>query len=121
LNPFNYLMGSMLTFTVWDSPVHCAESEYAIFNTPNGTTCQDYLSEYLSGIGAASFLENPEATSGCKVCEFQQGSDYLKTLNLKEYYYGWRDAAIVVIFVFSSYAIVYLLMKLRTKASKKAE
>lgn len=121
LNPFNYLMGSMLTFTVWDSPVRCAEAEYAVFNTPNATTCADYLAEYLKGYGAAAYLENPDATSGCKVCEYSQGSDYLKNLNLKEYYYGWRDAGIVVIFVISSYAMVYVLMKLRTKASKKAE
>ncbi|EEA23735.1 hypothetical protein TMatcc_006811 [Talaromyces marneffei ATCC 18224] len=121
LNPFNYLMGSMLTFTVWDSPVRCAEREFAVFNTPNATTCADYLAEYLSGFGAAAYLENPDATSGCRVCQYQQGSDYLKALNLKEYYYGWRDAGIVVIFVISSYAMVYALMKLRTKASKKAE
>lgn len=121
LNPFNYLMGSMLTFTVWDAPVRCAEEEFAIFNTPNATTCANYLAEYLNGLGAAAYLDNPDATSGCRVCEYRQGSDYLKTLNIKEYYYGWRDAAIVVIFVFSSYAMVYLLMKLRTKATKKAD
>ncbi|EED17373.1 ABC multidrug transporter, putative [Talaromyces stipitatus ATCC 10500] len=121
LNPFNYLMGSLLTFTMWDSPVKCAEKEFAIFDTPNATTCKDYLSEYLSTFNAAAYLENPDATSGCRVCQYRKGSDYLHVLNIKEYYYGWRDAAIVVIFVISSYAMVYLLMKLRTKASKKAE
>ena len=75
MNPFNYLIGGMLVFTVWDTEIHCAE----------------------------------------------RGSDSLKTLNLKEYYYGWRDIGIVAIFALSSYALVYLLMKLRTKASKKAE
>jgi ABC-type multidrug transport system permease subunit/ABC-type multidrug transport system ATPase subunit len=120
LNPFNYLMGSLLTFSIWDAPVHCAESEFAIFDPPNGT-CQDYLYDYQHGIGAATFLQNPDATSGCKVCEYQKGSDYLQTLNLLDYYYGWRDAGITVIFALSSYALVYVLMKLRTKASKKAE
>jgi ABC-type multidrug transport system permease subunit len=121
LNPFNYLMGSMLVFAVFDTDVQCKDGEFAVFDTPNGTTCGDYLASYMQGFGSRANLVNPDATSGCKVCQFRYGSDYLYTINLKDYYYGWRDSAIVVIFVLSSYALVYALMKLRTKASKKAE
>lgn len=121
LNPFNYLMGSMLVFDVWGTEINCAESEFAIFDPPNGTTCSQYLAEYMAGSGVSSNLMNPDATAGCKVCQYRDGSDYLKTLNLLEYSYGWRDAGIVVLFAFSSYALVYGLMKLRTKTSKKAE
>ncbi|KAF2479232.1 ABC transporter [Neohortaea acidophila] len=123
LNPFNYLIGSLLVFTTWDAKVVCKRSELAIFDTPGGgtQTCADYLADYLRGAGAHSNLLNPGATAGCEVCQYRSGSDYLYTLNLKEYYYGWRDAGIVVIFAISSYACVYLLMKLRTRASKKAE
>ncbi|KAI7578256.1 pleiotropic drug resistance protein, ABC superfamily [Hortaea werneckii] len=122
LNPFNYLMGSLLVFTTFDAEVQCAEQEFAIFDTPNaGQTCANYLAEYLQGFGARSYLANPDATSDCRVCQYRSGSDYLYTLNLKDYYYGWRDAGIVALFALSSYACVYLLMKLRTKASKKAE
>lgn len=122
LNPFNYLMGSMLVFDIWGSDVNCSDREFARFDPPSNTTCGDYLADYLAqGLGSVSNLVNPEATSGCKVCSYTKGEDYLRTLNLKEYYYGWRDAAIVVIFALSSYALVYALMKLRTKTSKKAE
>ncbi|KAJ6005108.1 ABC multidrug transporter atrF [Penicillium herquei] len=121
MNPFNYLMGGMLVFDAWDVDVKCKESEFAVFNTPNNSTCADYLSTYLETIGKSMNLVNPNATSGCKVCEYTKGSDYLNNLNLLEYYYGWRDIGIIAIFVLSSYALVYLLMKLRTKASKKAE
>ncbi|KAI9742696.1 MAG: hypothetical protein M1818_003837 [Claussenomyces sp. TS43310] len=121
LNPFNYLMGSMLTFTIFDTPVICGAGEFALFDTPNGQTCAEYLAPYQAGLGARSNLVNPNATQGCRVCQYTRGSDYLATINLLDYYYGWRDAAIVVIFAISSYALVYLLMKLRTKASRKAE
>ncbi|KYK54468.1 ABC transporter [Drechmeria coniospora] len=122
LNPFNYLMGSMLVFGLWGANVDCAEGEFAVFNPPNGTSCGAYLSRYFTqGLGAAGNLVNPGATSGCRVCPFTKAEDYLRGLNLTEYYYGWRDAAIVVLMVFSSYALVYGLMKLRTKTSKKAE
>ncbi|THC97965.1 hypothetical protein EYZ11_002535 [Aspergillus tanneri] len=121
MNPFNYLMGSLLTFTVFDVEVECKKSEFAVFDPPNGTTCGEYLSTFMQGIGSRMNLIDPDATSGCRVCQFSRGSDYLYTINLKDYYYGWRDAAIVALFALSSYALVYALMKLRTKASKQAE
>lgn len=121
INPFKYLMGSLLVFNVWDTEVHCTDNEFAAFNSPNGSTCGQYLSSYMEGPGSRMDLTNPEATSDCRVCQYRMGSDYLYTLNLKAYYYGWRDAAIVALFAISSYALVYFLMKLRTKASKKAE
>jgi len=111
----------MLTFTIYDVEVQCHDNEFALFNTPGNITCQDYLADYLMGAGSGANLVNPNATEACKVCQYKKGSDYLSTINLPDYIDGWRDAGIVVIFVFSSYAMVYLLMKLRTKASKKAQ
>lgn len=122
LNPFNYLMGSMLVFDIWDKRVVCGKNEFALFDPPSGETCGSYLSDYMTDMGSrANNLINPNDSAGCRVCEYRVGSDYLSTLNLTDYFDGWRDAAIVVIFVISSYAMVFALMKLRTKASKKAE
>ncbi|CAG8960034.1 hypothetical protein HYFRA_00013222 [Hymenoscyphus fraxineus] len=121
IDPFNYLMGSLLVFTIFDAQVICKDSEFAIFDPPSGQTCSQYLASYMQGMGALTNLTNPDARSGCRVCQYRTGADYLKTLNLLEYYYGWRDAGICVIFMLSSYAIVFLLMKLRTKRSKTAE
>jgi ABC-type multidrug transport system permease subunit/ABC-type multidrug transport system ATPase subunit len=121
INPFNYLIGSMLVFDIWGTDVTCTPSELAVFDPVNGTTCGEYLAGYLQGMGRGAKLLNPEATDQCQVCPYSSGSVYLQTLNLHEYYYGWRNAGIVVIFVISSYALVFLLMKFRSKTSKKAE
>lgn len=121
LDPFNYLISSILTFTVFDNEVQCRNHEYAVFDTPNNQTCQEYLAPFKAGLGARTNLVNPEATSGCRVCQYRFGSDYLSTLNINDYYVGWRDAGIIVIFSISSYVMVYLFMKLRTKATKTAE
>jgi len=121
LNPFNYLMGSLLVFTTWDADVKCADSEFAVFDPPSGSNCADYLSNYMQGMGASSNLINPNDTVGCQVCQYRTGADYLATINLTEYMNGWRDAGIVALFAFSGYALVYALMKLRTKRSKTAE
>lgn len=55
-----------------------------------------------------------------QVCQFTRGSDSLKTLNINGCYYARRVAGLSVVFAFSGYALVYVLMKLRTEASKKA-
>jgi ABC-type multidrug transport system permease subunit len=114
-------MGSLLVFTTYDAPINCAESEFAIFNPPANETCRSYLSNYMAGMGARTNLVNPDATESCRVCQYRVGSDYLAMINLPDYYDGWRDAAIVALFVFSGYILVYVLMKLRTKKSKTAE
>ena len=75
----------------------------------------------MQTIGSRMNLTNPEATKECRVCQYTRGSDYLVTVNLMDYFYGWRDTGIVALFVVSSYALVFGLMKLRTKASKKAQ
>jgi ATP-binding cassette subfamily G (WHITE) protein 2 (SNQ2) len=121
LNPFNYLMGALLTFVDFDREIKCKESEFAIFNPPQGQSCGEYLASYLAGPGSRNNLINPDAFDECHVCQYTRGSDYLYTVNILDYYYGWRDAAICVLFALSSYALVYALMKVRTKASKKAE
>jgi ABC-type multidrug transport system permease subunit/ABC-type multidrug transport system ATPase subunit len=119
INPFNYVISSMLAFSIWGAEVKCKESEFARFSPPNGSTCDEYLAGWLNQV--PSNLINPEATDECMVCAYTNGEDYLRTLNIKEYSYAWRNAGITAAFVFSSYAFVYLLMKLRTKTSKKAE
>ncbi|KAL5359861.1 ABC-2 type transporter-domain-containing protein [Aspergillus floccosus] len=120
LNPFNYVVSGMLTFGIWDAKVTCNADEFAFFDPTNGT-CGEYLADYMRGDGWRINLTNPDATSACKVCQYREGSDFLTTLNINDYYYGWRDAGISVIFAISGYALVFGLMKLRTKASKKAE
>jgi ABC-type multidrug transport system permease subunit len=119
--PFTYLIGALLWFGVWGTPVTCTMQELAIFDTPSGETCQQYLAEYLSQINPGANLLNPLATSGCEVCPYTTGTDYLQTLNITKSYDGWRNVGITAIFCVSSYALVLALMKLRTKQSKTAE
>ncbi|KZL82385.1 abc transporter-like protein [Colletotrichum incanum] len=121
LDPFNYLMSSLLIFTTWDKAVDCGDGELAVFNPGLNQTCGDYLLNYQLGMGRGTNLLNPDATADCRVCQYTHGGDFLRTLNLNEESYGWRNAGIVVAFVFGCYGMVYLMMKLRTKATKKAE
>jgi ABC-type multidrug transport system permease subunit len=119
LDPFNYLMSSLMVFTTWDKPVNCRPNEVALFDPPAGQTCAEYMQAYQNGMGRATNLLNPNNTAACQVCQYTTGADYL--LNLDDKYYGWRNAGLVVVFVVGIYGLVYLMMKLRTKQTKKAE
>lgn len=114
-------MSSLMVFTTWDKPVNCRSNEVALFDPAAGQTCSEYLQAYQSGTGAATNLLNPNDSSACQVCQYTTGADYLRTLNLDDKYFGWRNAGLVVVFVFGIYGLVYLMMKLRTKQTKKAE
>jgi ATP-binding cassette subfamily G (WHITE) protein 2 (SNQ2) len=121
VDPFNYLMSSLLVFTTWNTAVSCTQSELAVFDPAPNQSCVEYLSLYRSSAaGKGIALLNPDATAQCEVCQYSSGADYLRTLNLAEEYYGWRNAGIVVLFSMSSYMLVYLMMKLRTKSTKTA-
>ncbi|KAM5356965.1 hypothetical protein ACJ41O_003611 [Fusarium nematophilum] len=121
LNPFSYIMGSLIIFSSWDLSIQCSDDEFAVLSPPDELSCGEYLSSYLTTGGVAGNLINPGNTLFCLVCPYRKSSNYFWTLDLKEYYYAWRDAGVVALFVLSSYSLVFLLMKLRTKASKTAE
>ncbi|WVW81393.1 hypothetical protein I302_103385 [Kwoniella bestiolae CBS 10118] len=118
LNPFNYLIGGLTSRIMWDVDVQCAEQEYGVFDPPSGQTCSAYMQDFLSQ--NPGYIDNPDATSQCRYCPYSKGNEYLKTLNLGDKVDGWRDIAITALFVLSSYGFVFLLLKLRSKASKKA-
>jgi ATP-binding cassette subfamily G (WHITE) protein 2 (SNQ2) len=121
LDVFTYIMGSILWFILWDKPIVCRPDELATFDPPSGQSCAAYLETFLTQYNPGANLINPDATSGCQVCAYGSGTDYLRTINIEERIVGWRDIGITGIFVMSSYALVFVMMKLRTKAVKKAD
>ncbi|RKK50582.1 Brefeldin A resistance protein [Fusarium oxysporum f. sp. cepae] len=101
LDPFTYLIGGLLEPVVWDVRVQCRPEEVTSIPLPGNTTCGDYMADFLS--------ENAGT-----------GADYMKSININASYYGWRDVGITALFCISSYALVFLMMKLRTRATKTA-
>ncbi|KAK1920657.1 ABC-2 type transporter-domain-containing protein [Papiliotrema laurentii] len=45
VDPFNYLLGALMTFTRWDSDVVCKVDEYGGFDPPDGFPCAKLTSE----------------------------------------------------------------------------
>ena len=122
IDPFNYLIGSLLVINNYKTQIKCASSEFAIFNPPTNSTtgqnetCSSYLASYLqTPLGKMANLTNPNATTACEVCPYQVGSDYLQPLNLTSFSEGWTHAAIVAGFAVGLLGLVFILMGIRSR------
>ncbi|KAJ5152564.1 uncharacterized protein N7482_009042 [Penicillium canariense] len=118
LDPFTYLVGGLLGEVLWDVKVQCDPSEYITFSAPSGQTCGEYMANFLSS--QTGYLLDANSTGTCSFCQYSTGADYAKTFNLREKYYSWRDTGITALFCISSYFLVFLMMKLRSKKTKSA-
>ena len=120
LDPFSYLVGGLLTQLLWDVDVRCSSSELTSIPLPpdGSTTCGEYMAAFLSE--NAGYVVEPGSRVGCEYCAYKTGAEYARTFNLNARYYGWRDVGITVLFCVSSYAMVFVMMKLRSKATKSA-
>ncbi|KAF1817636.1 hypothetical protein P152DRAFT_470035 [Eremomyces bilateralis CBS 781.70] len=118
LNPFSYLVGGLLAALLWDVPVNCKGSELTDIPLPSGQTCGEYMSAFLGN--NAGYIVDGNSTSSCQYCPYKAGAEYAQTFNLKAKYYGWRDVGITALFCIASYGLVVLMMKIRTKATKRS-
>ncbi|RDW56738.1 ABC multidrug transporter [Coleophoma cylindrospora] len=119
LDPFTYLVGGLLEPILWNVKVTCHASELTEISLPSNTTCGDYMASFLSS--NAGYVVDPANSTACSFCPYSSGSDYAKTLNINASYYGWRDVGITALFCISTYGLVFLMMKVRNKATKTAE
>lgn len=108
VNPSTYWIGGVLAATIRDTPVRCKPEEAAHFNPPPGQTCATYAAEFVKAAGQG-YLTNPDATSDCGYCQYANGVEYMRTLNIKPED-KWRDFGIFLAFCFSNWALVYFLI-----------
>jgi len=121
INPFTFMVGGIVAFALRDVVVICSTDELARFAPPAGQTCGDYMASFLSQVNAG-YVVDPSSTTECGYCPYANGTEYLQTLNLPDpTLYGWRNIGVTGIFIVSSYGLVFLLMKLRSKSTKSAK
>jgi len=102
LSPFNYLIAGLLSNTVGNLPVECANNEYTIIQ-PTAGTCQDYLGQYIQNSGG--YLANPNAAADCQFCQYRTGNEFLSTLQIQ---YGdkWRNLGIFIAYCIFNIALL---------------
>ncbi|KAM0793564.1 hypothetical protein ACM66B_001000 [Microbotryomycetes sp. NB124-2] len=129
ISPFQHYVRSMLGVLLHGVQVVCEDSELVRFYSPDGQSCADYASEYLST--HPGYLYNPSSTTGlCQFCKVSTGDEYLRDLNIT-YTDRWSSLAILCAYTFSNVALAYLFvfypprtpqwLKLRQRSRMTAE
>ncbi|KAK9473384.1 ATPase [Dipodascopsis tothii] len=119
IDPFQYLLGALLTKPLYAIDIHCRDDELARFAPPANTTCGDYMAPFLAE--NTGYVVDPTSTSLCEYCQFSTGAEFAKQYNYNSDSYGWRDTGILAGFILFFYGSVFLMMKTRTKKTKSAK
>jgi ABC-type multidrug transport system permease subunit len=110
VSPLTYIVGGLAATVLHDREVRCARNELAIFDPPGGTTCGDYLDQFLRG-GAPGRLYNPISTSACEYCPLTNGDQFLAGSKIF-WSHRWRNFGIgwayIGFNVFSTVVLYYL-------------
>lgn len=98
VNPLTYLVSSLLSATLGDAHMHCANNEVLTFFAPPGQTCREYMEDYRSVNGG--YLLNPDAQGSdqCQFCSLEYTNQYLSSLSI-DFDNRWRDFGLLWVYI----------------------
>jgi ATP-binding cassette, subfamily G (WHITE), member 2, PDR len=118
-NPFTYLVSSLMSTTLGQAPVQCAESEFQTFAPPDGETCMTYMENYMSSAGG--YLRDPENVDQCQFCQMDNTNQFLQHIN-SDWNHRWRDLGLLCVYVgFNVIAAIFLYWLFRVPKGRKAK
>ncbi|ABN65742.1 ATP dependent transporter multidrug resistance (SNQ2), partial [Scheffersomyces stipitis CBS 6054] len=113
VSPYTYFIQNLVASFLHGRPIHCSENELALFNPPEGQTCQEFAGSFVAASGG--YLDNPNATTQCGFCSFSNADQYLLTIGAK-YSYVWRNVGFFcVYFIFNIALVLFLYYSFRYK------
>ncbi|KAJ5016581.1 Brefeldin A resistance protein [Colletotrichum sp. SAR 10_99] len=109
INPTTWFTRGVLSAVLPPAAVQCASAEFARFNPPPGSTCGEYANNFVTQVAGTGYLENPNATSNCGYCPYNNGGEYMRTLNvfLTD---KWPSFGILIAFAVANWALVYFFV-----------
>lgn len=98
ISPFTYIVGTLMSTGIADSPVVCAPKEILHFPVipTTANNCGDYLGPYAESTGG--FIYNPDATSDCQYCSIANTNTYLESYNIFPHD-SWRNFGFMFIYI----------------------
>ncbi|KAH6718951.1 opaque-specific ABC transporter CDR3 [Leptodontidium sp. MPI-SDFR-AT-0119] len=117
VNPFTYLVSSLMATSLGQAPVVCTDIEFQTFDLPGNQSCEEYMQSYISQAGG--YVLNPQATDQCQYCQLDNTDQYLSALGV-DWDNRWRDFGILWVYVFVNIAIaIFMYWLVRVPRSKK--
>jgi ABC-type multidrug transport system permease subunit len=117
VSPFTYLVSAMLSVGVANTTVKCSSVEILHFQPLDGTTCGEYMSDYIKMAGG--YLTDPQAKSECGFCSIGDTNVFLASVS-SNYADRWRNFGIMWAYiVFNIAAAVFLYWLVRVPKTPK--
>ncbi|PNS19404.1 Brefeldin A resistance protein [Sphaceloma murrayae] len=117
VSPFTYLVSGLLSSSIKDSAVACADNEFLRFPPPAGQTCLEYMTPYIQGGNgvppAGGYLLDDNATSQCQFCPISNTNTFLGGVSINPNT-TWRDFGILfayIVFNIAAAAFLYWLIR----------
>jgi ABC-type multidrug transport system permease subunit len=123
VNPFTYVVEGFLGTTIANAPVTCATNEILNFKPANGSTCREFLSDYMSSKGGYLAGDSGSSTNECLYCPMASTNAFLQRINVN-YDNRWRDFGLLwayVIFNCAAAVAIYWLVRVPRKSKSKKE
>ncbi|KZT26095.1 pleiotropic drug resistance ABC transporter [Neolentinus lepideus HHB14362 ss-1] len=108
VTPFTYLVEGLIGQAVAKSEVQCSAVEFVQLTPPSGSTCGQYLQNYIAAAGG--YLTNPDATSACHFCSVANTDQFLEGNFNIQYSHRWRDVGLLFVYVAFNIAATYGLL-----------
>lgn len=90
VNPLTYVIEGLLGTTLANAPIVCSQEEIVSFAPPNGSTCSEYMADYLSVAGGYLVGDSGESSSECSYCAMDSTNVFLAGVNAN-YDNRWRN------------------------------
>lgn len=120
INPFTYVVEGFLGTTLANAPMKCDTTEIVEFNAPNGTTCSNYLADYIKSNGGY-LVDADNGSSVCQYCTMDDTNMFLKSINV-DFDNRWRDFGFLWAYIiFNCAAAVFFYWLGRVPKSSKVK
>ncbi|KAK4187057.1 ABC-2 type transporter-domain-containing protein [Podospora australis] len=98
VSPFTYLVSAMLSVGVANTEVTCGPNEWVTFAPINGSTCAEYLSDYMDTMGGYLKVGTENARDMCQFCTIKYTNVFLASVGA-DYADRWRNFGILFAFI----------------------
>lgn len=123
VSPFTYLVSGIMSTGLANADVVCADVEYLHFQPPNGTTCYNYLENFIGYGGGYSKPGTENSTTDCSFCPISKTNTFLERVH-SDYDQRWNYFGYLWVFIIFNIvgAIgMYWLVRVPKKAKQKKE
>ncbi|PSR88503.1 ABC transporter [Coniella lustricola] len=115
--PLSYYISAIMSTGIAGTTIICSAKDVLTLDPPSGQTCGAYLT------GTVPRILNPNATSGCQVCEYTTADSLLSVFSIyyKDRWWQWGVTVVYNVINVVLIFVLYRLIRVPRGAKKQAQ